>query len=106
MQKNQNYVIWIQKLYSLHKNVIFIKMIFIKTLKKMLKQDLILQTMNNIDHYLKEKTKVIGLVKDELGGKIMKEFVGLRAKTYVTQQMMVVKTKMQHHKQVCHRKKT
>ena len=84
MQKNQNYVIWIQKLYSLHKNVIFIKMIFIKTLKKMLKQDLILQTMNNIDHYLKEKTKVIGLVKDELGGKIMKEFVGLRAKTYVT----------------------
>ena len=80
-------------------------MIFIKTLKKMLKQDLILQTMNNIDHYLKEKTKVIGLVKDELGGKIMKEFVGLRAKTYVTQQMMVVKTK-KAKSQVCHKKKT
>ena len=46
-----------RQLYSLHKNVIYMKMIFIKTLQKMLKQDFILQTMNKIDHYLKEKRK-------------------------------------------------
>ena len=35
-----------RQFHSLHKNVVYMKMIFIKTLQKILKQDLILQTMN------------------------------------------------------------
>ena len=42
----------------------------------MLKQDLTFQIMNYTDHCLNEKKKeVIELMKDELGGQIIKEFV-------------------------------
>ena len=37
--------------------------------------------------------KVIGVMKVELGGKIMKDFVGLRAKTYSYLKKTMVKTK-------------
>ena len=46
------------------------QMIFIKILQKILKLDLILKIMNQINHFLKEK-KVIGLMKDDLDGKII-----------------------------------
>ena len=44
--------------------------------------------MKSIDHYPQERIKkVIGLMKDNLGGKIMTEFVALRPKTcsYLTE---------------------
>ena len=49
----------------------------------MLKKDLTLQIIIQTDHCIKGKTEnKIGLMKDELEGQFMKEFVGPRTKTY------------------------
>ena len=51
--------------------------------------------------------KVIELMKDELGREIMKELVGLRAKTYsYLKDNTDEGKKAKRHKIVCHKKKT
>ena len=52
-------------------------MIFLNALQTMMKQDFTLQILNLVDHLLK---KLIALMRDELGGPIINEFAGLRAK--------------------------
>ena len=66
MVKNQNWLIWIQTVSLYTKK----KIIFIKTLQKMLKLDLILQNMTQTCH----NKNVIGLMKDGLGRKIMNTY--------------------------------
>ena len=57
-------------------------MIFTNILQKMLKQDLTCQIVKQLNRFLGKNEVVIGLMKDELGGQIMKIFFGLTAKTY------------------------
>ena len=80
LKTEQNYVT--QILTSL---LLILKLkIFIKTLLMMFKNGLTHLIMMKMikDRFQQVTTKLIGVFKDELGGKIMKEFVALRAKTY------------------------
>ena len=78
MVKKENCIIWIQK------NTEYIKT---DDIYKDIAEDV--ETRFDTSNYELDRPlpkgknkKVIGLMKDELGGQIMKEFVGLRAKTY------------------------
>ena len=73
-------------------------MIFTKLLQKMLRK---------IKKGKNKKKKVIGLMKNKLGAKIMTKFVELKAKTYwyLTNGGSEEK-KAKHTKNVCHENKT
>ena len=51
------------------------------TLQELLRKNLIHQTIKSREH-IRKKKKVIGLMADELSGRIMKEFVALTPKMY------------------------
>ena len=76
IKKNQNYVIWIEKTF----------IVYIKTndIYKDIAKDVgkLYGTSDYIPLLKGKNKKVIGLMKYELGGKIVKEFIVLRAKLY------------------------
>ena len=73
----------------------------------MLKKGLILLIISQKDIFQKEKTKkVISLIKDELDRKTMKEFVGLKAKTYRYLTDDNDESKKQKVQKMCNEKKT
>ena len=78
-----------------------------QALQKMLKRDLILQMMKRAENYLKNQAKLIRLIKDELGGKIMIAVATLRPKSYVylTNDSNENK-KANDTKKVCHKNNT
>ena len=79
INKMQNYVTWIQMALLF---ILKLKM-FMNILQMLLKKDLIHEIIKSIDNYQKVKIrKLIGLMKDELGGKIVAEFVARRPKPY------------------------
>ena len=76
----QNYVTWI-----LTALLFILKLkIFMKTLLVMLEDGLIHLTMKDERPLpISKSKKEIGFFKDELGGEIITEFVGLRVKTWI-----------------------
>ena len=105
LKTEQNYVT--QILTSL---LLILKLkIFIKTLLMMFKNGLTHLIMMKMikDRFQQVTTKLIGVFKDELGGKIMKEFVALRAKTYsYLMDDDSEHKKSKRNKEACNKKKT
>ena len=78
IETEQNYITWIlTALLAIHIKTED----FVKILLMMLKNSLSYLTMMNMikDHF--QQVRAIDLLKDELAGEIMKEFVAFRAKT-------------------------